>query len=93
MGRTIPTATMLIQDEIDRFLRNYGSGLGKLEKESLYNTLQLSKKHTQAIGQAVRRVPFHAILMSLLLEQQKQLLLLTDQVAALDQEIGGRSLQ
>jgi len=93
MGRTIPTATMLIQDETDRFLRNYGSGLGKLEKESLYNVLQLSKKHTQAIGQAVRRVPFHGVLMSLLLEQQKRLSLLADQVAALDQEIGGRTLQ
>jgi hypothetical protein len=84
---------MIIQDETDRFLRNYGGGLGKLEKESLYNILQFSKKHTQAVGQAVRRVPFHAVLMSLLLEQQKRLSLLTDQVAAMDQEIGGHSFQ
>ncbi len=84
---------MLIQDETDRFLRNYGRGLAKLEKESLYNILQLSKKHTQAIGQSVRRVPVHAIIMSVLLEHQKQLLLLTDQVAVLEERIGECSLE
>lgn len=72
---------MLIQEEIANFLRTYGKGLsGKPEREALYDLLQLCKKHTQACGQAVRRVPFHAILMSLILEQQKQLRLLTDEI-------------
>ena len=84
MGRTIPTATMLIQEEIDLFLRTYGKGLsGEREREALYNTLQFCKKHTQACSQAVRLVPFHAILMSMILEQQKQLGLLTEEVTAL----------
>ena len=84
MGRTIPTATMLIQEEIDLFLRTYGKGLsGEREREALYNIFQLCKKHTQACSQAVRLVPLHAILMSLILEQQKQLGLLTEEVTSL----------
>ena len=84
MGRTIPTATMLIQEEIDLFLRTYGKGLsGEREREAVYNMLQVCKRHTQACGQAVRMVPFHAILMSLILEQQKQLGLLTDEITTL----------
>ena len=84
MGRTIPTANMLIQEEIDSFLRTYGKGLsGERERDALYNLLQLCKKHTQACSQAVRLVPFHAILMSLILEQQKQLRLLTDEITTL----------
>ena len=84
MGRTIPTATMLIQEEIDLFLRTYGKGLsGERERDALYNILQVCKKHTQVCGQAVRLVPFHSILMSLILEQQKRLVLLTDEIMAL----------
>ena len=84
MGRTIPTATMLIQEEIDLFLGTYGEGLsGKRERELLYDTLQSCKRHTQACSQAVRLVPFHAILMSLILEQQKQLHAMIDEVSAI----------
>jgi len=75
---------MLIQEEIELFLRSYGKGLsGERERGSLYNLLQLCKKHTQACSQAVRLVPFHAIIMSLMLEQQKQLGLLTDEITIL----------
>ena len=52
---------------------------------SLYNLLQLCKKHTQACSQAVRLVPFHAIIMSLMLEQQKQLGVLTEEITTLGQ--------
>jgi hypothetical protein len=82
MGRTIPTANMLIQEEIDSFLRTYGRGLSG-EKERLRDIMQTSKRHTQACGQAVRLVPFHAILMSLILEQQKQLNHLIDEIASM----------
>jgi len=84
MGRTIPTANMLIQIEIDAFLRSYGKMLsGKPDQRALYDILQLSKKHAHACGQAVRLVPFHGILMSLILEQEKQLLKLIDEMTAL----------
>jgi predicted component of type VI protein secretion system len=90
MGRTIPTANMLIQQEIGAFLRSYGKGLsGKLEQRALYDILQLCKKHTQACGQAVRLVPFQAILMSLMLEQQKQLRKLIEEVAELSADAPG----
>ena len=92
MGRTIPTANMLIQEEVDLFLRTYGRGISsQREREALYNLLQLCKKHTQACSQAVRLVPFHAILMSLILEQQKQLLTLIDETSTLSLTRGGNS--
>lgn len=76
---------MLIQQEIDVFLKTYGTGLSsKSERdEALYNLLQQCKKHTHACGQAVRRVPFHAILMSIVLEQQKQLMVLADEITTI----------
>ena len=77
---------MLIQEEIDIFQRSYGRGLsGEREREALYNLLQQCKKHTQACSQAVRLVPFHAIIMSLMLEQQKQLGVLTEEITILGQ--------
>ncbi len=85
MGRTIPTATMLIEQEVDFFLRTYGRGLSsKREREALYDVLQLSKKHTPACSQAVRLVPFHAILMSIVFEQEKQLRRLVDEFSTLE---------
>jgi hypothetical protein len=40
MGRTIPTANMLIQVESDAFIRSYGKGhSGKREREALYDIL------------------------------------------------------
>ena len=87
MGRTIPTANMLIQVEIDAFLRSYGRGLsGRVEQRALYDILQLCKKHTQACGQAVRLVPFHGILLSLMLEQEKQLRKLNDELSSSSKE-------
>jgi hypothetical protein len=80
---------MLIQEEIDIFLRSYGKGLsGGREMDALYNLLQQCKKHTQACNQAVRLVPFHAIIMSLMLEQQKQLGVLTEEITILAQSGG-----
>jgi len=75
---------MLIQEEIDLFLRTYGKGLSsERDRGALYSMLQVCKRHTQACSQAVRMVPFHAIMMSLILEQQKQLGLLTDEIMTL----------
>lgn len=87
MGRTIPTANMLISEEADLFMRTYGSGLSDREREALYNMLQLCKKHTNACGQAVRLVPFHGMLMSIMLEHQKRIELLMDKITSL----GGKS--
>lgn len=79
---------MLIQQEIDLIMRTYAKGLSGQSKETLYNALQLSKKHTQACSQAVRLIPMHAILMSIVLEQQKQLRWLTEEIMDLTRNRG-----
>jgi hypothetical protein len=90
LGRTIPTASMLIQEEIDLFLKTYGKGLSdEHERDALYDLFQLCKKHIHACSQAVRLVPFHGILMSVILEQQKRLQFLIEDITQLanDSEI------
>jgi hypothetical protein len=86
---------MLIQEEADLFLRTYGRGLsGKYERKALYDLLQRCNKHTQACSQAVRLVPFQAVLMSLILEQQKEILALIEETSTLSpKQIAGVNLQ
>lgn len=64
---------MLMDMEIERVMKSYGKNLSRSDKESLYDALQLSKKHVDAFGESVRLVPAHAILITVLLEQEEQL--------------------
>ncbi|MGH2639233.1 MAG: hypothetical protein ACRDF4_08155 [Rhabdochlamydiaceae bacterium] len=79
LGRTIPSARMLIELEITRVMHSYGKELSHSDKELLNNALQLSKKHVDAFGESVRLVPMQAILISILLEQERQLQFLLSQ--------------
>lgn len=73
MGRTIPSARMLMDLEIERIMRTYGKNLTMSEKKLLTDILQTTKKHVDAFGESVRLVPCHAILLTALIEQEKQL--------------------
>lgn len=63
--------------EIERVMRTYANQLSRSDKELLYAALQLGKKHADAFGEAVRLRPMHAVLISVLLEQERQLQLLS----------------
>jgi len=89
LGRTIPTANMQIEQEIAFILKRYGRALDTHEREVLNGYLQLSKKHTQACSQAVRRVPIHGVLMAIIFEQEKQLRNLTNEIANFLSDDGG----
>lgn len=80
MGRTIPTVNILVQQETELFLKTYGKGLSIRERELLYDLFQLCKKYIPSISQAVRLVPFHAILISILLEQEREILAVTNEI-------------
>ncbi len=71
---------MMIDQEINRVLKTYGSALERNEKRSLVEILDLSKRHSDACSEAVRLVPMHAILMTVLLEREKILLKLMQEV-------------
>lgn len=71
---------MMIDQEINRVLKTYGSALERNEKRSLAEILDLSKRHSDACSEAVRLVPMHAIMMTVLLEREKILLKLMQEV-------------
>ena len=64
---------MMINQEVNRVLKTYGGALEKKERRKLEEILDLSKKHPDACSEAVRLVPMHAILMTVVLEREKKL--------------------
>jgi hypothetical protein len=65
---------MVIGQEIDRVMRTFGKGLSsKREKELLNETLQLCEHYSYACSKAVKLVPMRSILMAIVLEHEKKL--------------------
>ena len=64
---------MMINQEVDRVLKTYGRELEKSERKTLGEILELAKKHPDACSEALRLVPMHAVLMTVLLEREKKL--------------------
>ena len=64
---------MIIDREIYRVMRTFGKELSRRDKEALLEVLNRSKRHSDAISEAVRLVPMQAVLMVVLLEQEKEL--------------------
>ena len=54
-------------------LKTYGRELEKNERKTLGKILELAKRHPDAFSEALRLVPMHAILMTVLLEREKKL--------------------
>ena len=74
MGRTVPSFRMMIHIETRRVMSSFGRYLhDKKDRERLLNLLSLSKRHSHAGSEAVRLFPLEAILLSILLERQKEL--------------------
>ena len=77
MGRTVPSFRMMIDIETRRVMSSFGRYLhDKKDRERLLNLLNLSKRHSHAGSEAIRLFPLEAILLSILLERQKELELL-----------------
>jgi hypothetical protein len=77
---------MVIGQEIDRVTRTFGKGLSsKKEKEILNETLQLCEHYSYACSKAVKLVPMRSMLMAIILEHEKRL-------DALAQEMEAKSL-
>jgi hypothetical protein len=72
---------MVIGREIDRLMRTFGKKLSsKREKELLNETLQLCEHYSYACSKAVKLVPMRAILMAIILEQEKRLDSMLEQI-------------
>jgi hypothetical protein len=83
LGRTIPSFEMMIGAEIDRVMRTFGKSLSsKREKELLNETLQLCEHYSYACSKAVKLVPMRSILMAIVLEHEKMLQSLLQEMEA-----------
>jgi hypothetical protein len=82
MGRTIPTFTNIIDAEIASWSK-YRRGLRKDDQEAFDNLFRSAQIHLAENFYAMRTIPFESIIISMLVEQQKQIAQLHEQVNCL----------
>lgn len=72
MGRTLPTTNQLIQQEQTAFA-NFRRTLRREDQHHFDALFAAARLHTAAISQANHALPFEAILLAMMLEQQKKI--------------------
>ncbi len=70
MGRTVPTFTNIIDDELASWSK-YRRGLRKEDQEIFDNLFRAPRLHPAENFYAMRTIPFESITISMLLEQHK----------------------
>ncbi|KXB02200.1 hypothetical protein AKJ44_01080 [candidate division MSBL1 archaeon SCGC-AAA261F17] len=80
MGRTVPTFREEIEDEMDRW-REFRKALRKDDREAFDEMMEACKRYSSAGSQAKASSPFQAMVLSILLGQEKRL-------SRLEEEIG-----
>lgn len=88
MGRTVPTFTTYLQEEINSW-STYRRALSKEDKEAFDKMLRYAKYHLAEASSSTRPIPFDAVVMNILLEQQKEI----DRLAYAIRTQPGTSLQ
>ena len=79
MGRTTPTATMLIQFEESNWSQ-FRRALRKEDQNAFDELFTYAKMNLPAISIQAHPVPFESIMLSMLVEQQKQIQILTEKL-------------
>ncbi len=72
IGRTVPTFRKALEKEIEKW-EKFQEALRKEERKIIDRILNYSRKHVSAGSQASRPEPFRTMLMSILLEQEKEI--------------------
>lgn len=85
MGRTVPTFTMVIQQEMESWSK-YRRGLRKEDQEALDELFRAARLQLAGSAYAARPIPFESIVMSMLIAQQRSIQDLRERVARLEQE-------
>jgi hypothetical protein len=80
MGRTLATFTQLVQQEIARW-RRYRRALRAEDQQALDELFAAARRHSAAGAYLARDAPFEVMLLSMVLEQHKQLQRLARAVA------------
>ncbi len=82
MGRTVPTFTNVIDAELASWSK-FRRGLRKGDQEAFDERFRAAKLHLAENFYAMRTVPFESIMMSIVVEQQKTIRKLEEELKAL----------
>ena len=82
MGRTLATASMLIQQEEQSFAR-YRRALRRSDQVALDDLFASAHQHMAAAQYAAHALPFEVLLLSMLLEEHKEVMHLRQQMDVL----------
>ena len=83
MGRTLATFTQLVQQEIDSWSR-YRRALRREDQQALDGLFAAARHHASAGAYLARETPFEVMLLSMLIEQQKHMVILQQKVTILE---------
>lgn len=72
MGRTVPTFNMSLEREISAW-KQYRRALRAEDKAPFDTLFAMARRHMAEAAAAARPVPFDAIVLSVLLEQEKRI--------------------
>lgn len=79
MGRTLPTSSMLIQQEEQSFAR-FRRALRRSDQVALDDLFAAAHQHLAAAQYAAHALPFEVFLLSMLLEEHKEVMRLRQQM-------------
>ena len=80
MGRTVQTFTNIIDSEIASWSK-FRRGLRKEDQESFDDIFRAAKLHLAENFYAMRTIPFESIIISIVIEQQKRIRQLHNELA------------
>jgi hypothetical protein len=86
MGRTVPTFTMVIQQEMQSWAK-FRRGLRKEDQDALDDLFRAARLQLAGSAYAARPIPFESIAMSMLLAQCKTIRLLEHRVTQLERKV------
>lgn len=87
MGRTLPTFTMVIQQEMESWTK-FRRGLRREDQEALDELFRAARLQLAGSAYAARPIPFESIAMSMLLAQHRLIRRLDERVAVLERAAG-----
>ena len=75
MGRTLPTASMLVQQEEQSFAR-FRRALRRSDQVALDDLFASAHQHLAAAQYAAQALPFEVLLLCMMLEEHKEVMML-----------------
>lgn len=85
MGRTVPTFTMVLQQEMESWAK-FRRALRREDQEAMDELFRAARLQLAGCAYAARPVPFESIVMAMLLAQQRALVELEHRLSLLERQ-------